>query len=188
MKRCLMILALVVATPVFAAKGGEGNNTDCNGKGNQNSPCNQGGSGGAGGAGGMGLGIGVGVGVGVSEANAEINMPGEVKYRGSYRVDNNVPAPDVISHPTAPCRIGYSGSAAGGGVALGFGGSAMDEGCDTREDARLLFNMGLHDMALMRLCAKPEMAAVIGKCPKPKSAPSTTGAGESGAPQHSVYN
>lgn len=29
----------VAAVPAFAAQGGEGNNTGCNGQGNPNSPC-----------------------------------------------------------------------------------------------------------------------------------------------------
>lgn len=71
-------LLIALASPAFATQGGEGNNTNCNGRGNPNSPCapsagggGQGGAGGAGGAGGRGgTGIGVGVGVGVAHANA----------------------------------------------------------------------------------------------------------------------
>jgi hypothetical protein len=48
-------------------------------------------------------------------------------------------------------------------------GSVLDEGCDTREDARMLFNMNEKVAAVARLCAKPEMAAALGpvKCPPP---------------------
>jgi hypothetical protein len=42
----------------------------------------------------------------------------------------------------------------------------LDEGCDAREDSRLLHNMGLHAEAVLRLCAKPEMAKALGsRCP-----------------------
>ena len=40
--------ALLIAMPAFAAQGGEGNNTGCNGQGNANSPCNGNGNGGEG--------------------------------------------------------------------------------------------------------------------------------------------
>lgn len=75
-------------------------------------------------------------------------------------------APDMITTTTASCRIavGVSGGVLGG--ALGISSSVLDEGCDTREDARLLVNMGYAWAAVNRLCAKPEMAAALGPiCP-----------------------
>jgi hypothetical protein len=71
-------------------------------------------------------------------------------------------APDIIASPTAPCRvaIGIGGGAIGG--ALSIVGSTLDEGCDAREDARLLHNLNQHDAALKRLCQKPEMARALG--------------------------
>jgi len=92
----------------------------------------------------------------------------EINYSGEYEVKNVPNAPSMISNPTAPCRVAYSGSGSGAGFGLGIGGSVLDEGCDTREDARTLFNMGLQDAAVMRLCAKPEMKAALGaRCTSP---------------------
>ena len=46
-------IGIFIAVPALADPGGEGNNTGCNGVGNENSPCaGQGGDGGSGGAGG----------------------------------------------------------------------------------------------------------------------------------------
>lgn len=73
-QKTLLAAALVAAGlfsgSVFAAQGGEGNNTNCNGVGNPNSPCagsgvvDGGGQGGAGGnasaTGGVGIGVGIG--------------------------------------------------------------------------------------------------------------------------------
>ena len=56
-KALLFMLGLLLALPLmaWAAQGGEGNNTGCNGQGNPNSPCGgQGGAGGNGGNGGAG--------------------------------------------------------------------------------------------------------------------------------------
>jgi hypothetical protein len=54
---------------------------------------------------------------------------------------------------------------------VNLGSSTLDEGCDTREDARLLHNMGEKEAAVLRLCAKPEMAkALAAKCPKQEPA------------------
>lgn len=79
MRKTLFVAAActLLATPVFARSGGEGNNTNCNGVGNPNSPCvpsagSNGGAGGAGGQGGRG-GTGIGVGVGIAAANARAN-------------------------------------------------------------------------------------------------------------------
>lgn len=104
-----------------------------------------------------------------NEQRLTINNPAPLTYQTTEQRIVNVPdAPAVISHPTAPCRVslGLSGSFLGGSI--GGTGSVLDEGCDAREDARLLVNMGLRAEAEKRLCAKPEMAAALGtKCPKP---------------------
>jgi len=92
--------------------------------------------------------------------------PSTVHYEGGYTVRNTPNAPDAIANPTAPCRIALAGSAAGAGIAIGIGTSILDTGCDAREDARLLVNMGRFDAAISRLCAKPEMALALGTdCP-----------------------
>lgn len=87
----------------------------------------------------------------------------------NIKVKNVPDAPDMIAAPTAPCRIavGVSGSWIGGSV--GIGSSVLDEGCEAREDVRLLYNMGLRTEAIARLCMKPEMATALGEknCPKP---------------------
>lgn len=76
-------------------------------------------------------------------------------------------APAMITSTTAACRVAVQASAGWMGGAFGFGTSALDEGCDTREDARQLWNMGLVNEAVSRLCAKPEMAKALGtRCPK----------------------
>ncbi len=94
----------------------------------------------------------------------------------SYTIRQAPAAPDVLASPTAPCRVavGVSGSAIAG--SLGITGSSLDEGCDAREDARLLWNMGLPEVAIMRLCAKSEIAVALKEssgfsCPKEVVAP-----------------
>ena len=295
-RKFLTAIALcLLAGSSLATKGGEGDNTNCNGQGNQNSPCagnggngGNGGSGGMGGAGGNGTGVGVGIGVGVAGAasnasasndnrntNTSINTNannntnrstsvavsgastttkvnsantniasggvghgGQGGAGGSARADGgsavaeggrasigdittaaqggsgtggnadqsqsastgaststslastdgnsqnltvNYPAapsevrientPDayaVISSPTAPCRVAFGAGGSVPGLGLSLGGSILDTGCDTREDSRLLHNLGLHAEAINRLCQKPEMAAALGekRCPK----------------------
>lgn len=109
----------------------------------------------------------------ISAPNQSItfNSPDKVEYSGSYKVRTAPDAPTVLASPTAPCRvaIGASGSFLGG--SLGMSGSVMDEGCDAREDARLLHNLGQTSAAIGRLCMKPEMAKALGnQCDKPGSA------------------
>jgi hypothetical protein len=82
-------------------------------------------------------------------------------------ITNTPDAYAPISAPTSPCRVAYSGGGSGPGFGISIGASALDEGCDTREDARLLHNMGLQNEAIARLCAKPELNAALGaRCPK----------------------
>lgn len=82
-------------------------------------------------------------------------------------------APDVISQPTAPCRIAVSASAGWLGGAFGFGGSVLDESCRRIEVSRQLYNMGRINAAVKVMCNEPEAAAALGAeiCPpKPQEA------------------
>lgn len=89
---------------------------------------------------------------------------GKMHYSGSYELKNVPNPPDVIANPTAPCRVSVGVAGSGVGFGFGVGSSVLDEGCDAREDSRLLYNMGHQNLALARLCAKPEMAKVIPTC------------------------
>jgi hypothetical protein len=77
-------------------------------------------------------------------------------------------APDVISYPTAPCRVAIGGSAGWFGGALGIVASTEDEGCTMRENARQLFNFGLTAAAIQLMCldanAKLALEATGTKC------------------------
>lgn len=95
--RAALLCSALAFVPAYsyAAAGGEGNNTNCNGQGNPNSPCvpggttggagGQGGTGGAGGAGGNAtagaIGVGVGVGIGGRGGNATA-AGGNARARG----------------------------------------------------------------------------------------------------------
>lgn len=109
-----------------------------------------------------------------------VNMP---EQPDSIKVKNVPDAPSQLSAPTAPCRIavGVAGSWMGG--SLGIGSSVLDDGCDTREDSRLLFNLGLRTEAIARLCMKPEMATALGEkaCPKPQATQPTAYAPANGS-------
>ncbi len=89
--------------------------------------------------------------------------------RQTMRVENTPDATAIIASPTAVCRVTYGVGGSGPGIGISFGSSVLDEGCDAREDARMLHNMGLHGEAVLRLCAKPEMAKALGsRCPEVK--------------------
>lgn len=215
----LIVLGLIfLSPPARAESGGEGNNAGCNGVGNTNSPCNQGGqgghggNGGQGGQGGNGIGVGVGVGIGVGKASASSSATavsvagasvdstnlnsnvakggnasatggaagatakGGSAYSGGNTQNVNVtnegdefkrqaPAgPSIIANATAPCRVavGIGGSWIAGSA--GITGSTLDEGCNRRENARLLHNLGEVTAAKMILCNEPEVAAVLPAC------------------------
>lgn len=92
------------------------------------------------------------VSTGSSQASISISNEGA---RAAY-------APDVINTPTAPCRIAVGASVGWLGGALGFGSSVLDEGCQRRENARLLNNLGEKKAALLVLCNDPEVAVALG--------------------------
>jgi hypothetical protein len=79
------------------------------------------------------------------------------------KIPDNTPDVGLAVPPaTSPCRIpvGAGGSSPGLGLTIGF--STLDEGCDTREDARTLWAVGLQGAAYARLCQKAEMAKAMG--------------------------
>lgn len=108
--------------------------------------------------------------------NASASAVGSVSQNVNFatpKIPDNTPDTALAVPPaTAPCRIavGVGGSSPGLGVMLGF--STLDEGCDTREDVRTLWAVGLQSAAYARLCQKPEMAKAMGTlCQKEEQAP-----------------
>jgi hypothetical protein len=94
--------------------------------------------------------------------NVTVNPSTTINSTAPARIENTPDATVLISSPTAPCRISIGVGGSGPGVGFSIGGSVLDEGCDTREDARMLNNLGMKDAAIKRLCMKPEMAQVLG--------------------------
>lgn len=135
MKYFAILLAfLMLASPVYANGGGEGDNTDCQGQGNPNSPCDPGdddddhdhddhdhdndggGNGGSGGAGGSGTGVGVGVGVGIGiGGGADVN------------VDNSNDNVNIAGGGDASIYIGGAGSECYEGECEGGNGAFSNE-------------------------------------------------------------
>jgi hypothetical protein len=65
-------------------------------------------------------------------------------------------APDVISYPTAPCRIAIGASGGWFGGAIGFSGSSLDEACSRIETSRHLHNLGMRDASVQVMCLSDE--------------------------------
>jgi len=61
-------------------------------------------------------------------------------------------APDVISYPTAPCRVAVGGSAGWFGGAVGVTGSVLDENCEIMEISRRFEAMGNKAAATQVMC------------------------------------
>jgi hypothetical protein len=140
---------------------GMGGNATATG-GNASAAGGAGGQGGQGGQGGSSQAI-----AGATTGPVSISIEGAAAAPDSVTIKNVPDVTVMIASPTAPCRntVGVGLAVAGFGGSLGS--SELDTGCDTREDARLLYNMGLQAESVARLCAKPEMAAALGpKCPK----------------------
>lgn len=138
--RNIFVVGVLLAAMSFAVNannsGGEGNNTGCNGQGNQNSPCEgttgtpgthgNGGNGGNGGSGGIGVGVGIGV------ANAEANAVAltEVRNTNQNANINNVNVQNSVNNTAtggnATANVGDVSATGGNATATGGeGGSAV---------------------------------------------------------------
>ena len=91
---------------------------------------------------------------------------------------HNVSTPqkrDPVNSATAPALTSSNdtcmGSTSAGGQAIGFGFSVgstwTDDHCRTLKSSRLLFNMGLQDAAIARLCLDPDMATALNQSKTP---------------------
>ena len=92
---------------------------------------------------------------------AETNRKG-LRDMGRKRVPDAYAPPLTTSNDTCMGSSSIGGSGAGFGVSVGS--AWTDHGCTARADARVLFNMGLKDEAILRLCERPKMAAVLSQC------------------------
>lgn len=106
-----------------------------------------------------------------NEQVVNFNSPGTVAYSGEYKLRSTGVAPDMIASPTAPCRIGVGISGGWVGGALGIGSSVLDEGCELRENARLLNNLGKQAAAVALLCNDEKVSKVLPECVKPETLP-----------------
>jgi len=85
--------------------------------------------------------------------NVPANTTNEIRYSGSYTVHNT---PDVYAPPIAgganPCVVGVSAGGAVAGFGISFGLTRNDDGCERRNTAALLHNMGEREVAQEVLC------------------------------------
>ncbi len=71
----------------------------------------------------------------------------------------NTPSPDAPSiSPSHPCALVWTAAASGAGFGVSGGKAYVDEKCNIREWARLMFQMGARDAALYVMCQQPEGA------------------------------
>jgi hypothetical protein len=97
-----------------------------------------------------------------SSAASGSAITGPVNAANSLNVETRLAqAPDVISYPTAPCRISIGASGGWFGGAVGFSGSSEDEGCTLRETSRQLWNVGQRDAAVQILCLNADAKAAL---------------------------
>jgi hypothetical protein len=192
MKKTILALtiAMLSGTALAVNYGTPGNNPGNPGNnGVGGPPISNPGNGGQGGQGGNGLGVGTGIGVAGAAAGAiagaasssggnsqTINVAAPAastssRLSGGYDLRTTGIAPDMISSPTAPCRIGVGISGGWVGGALGIGGSTLDEGCELRENARLLNNLGKPQAAVALLCNDAKVAKVLPECAAPVTGP-----------------
>lgn len=82
-------------------------------------------------------------------------------------------APGLAAASIETCLGSASGGVSFPGGGVSFGSTTVDHACQTRLDARTLFAFGLKGAAIARLCASPEIAAVLPQCQPPQAALTT---------------
>lgn len=119
--------------------------------------------------------------------NVPANTTNETRFSGSYTVRNT---PDVYAPAIAgganPCVVGVSAGGAVAGFGLSFGMTRNDDGCERRNTAALLYNMGERDVAQELLCETASVRAArlrTGRpCAEDRAAPAQTSAAPSTTP------
>ncbi len=94
--------------------------------------------------------------------NANLTSADSFTVRTDYKRNApSVHAPSI--HPTAPCIVtgGFGLSFPGGGGSLG--GGKLDKGCEERETARMLAEMGAIDLSLAILCKSNAVERTVGE-------------------------
>lgn len=197
MKTLLMTTTLLVgmaSVPAFATRGGEGNNTGCNGQGNPNSPCVPGttGNGGNGGAGGnasvhnnVRTQATARATASARQAQAQRQTQRQVATGGAATVNVTTGGGggDVISVPRErqrvpdanapaiwsnnPCVVGLSGGVAVAGFGASFGAGLEDRDCTRRANAQHLVAMGEREAAREVLCESAEVRAAFARIGQP---------------------
>lgn len=187
----ILASALMAGTPVFASEGGEGNNHECNGQGNPNSPCEGGGHGG-----GharihnwnknnnknynTNVNVNENTAVSISDASARAKQSqqqdqgqGQIQGNSNSIEGDNVrvyaPAPSAFAPAltSAPetCFGSTSAGASGGngifGFGVSFGSTWKSDDCELRMFARSLQALGETKAALALLAQNEKVAAAL---------------------------
>lgn len=162
MKTIAMAVLIAASPGVFAAAGGEGGNTGCNGQGNPNSPCEPTDNGGGSDPTGYGniakansrsisnsnarsnsksIGVGVGVGGDASSrsraAGGNSNVSTNVTVEGTDFDDYVASTNHISPEPTAPCIVTGGAHLGVPGFIGGASGGIVDRNCEMRENIRL---------------------------------------------------
>lgn len=148
------VMVLSLSGVSYAAQGGEGDNAQCNGQGNPNSPCGIiGGNGGQGGQGGTSAASSKSTSKSSTASSSTASYDGYVDQHVDIRNPRQAPpayAPNLAVAPET-CMGSVSGgvSTPFGGIALGS--SYKSESCEIRMFARTLAGLGQPAAALVLL-------------------------------------
>ena len=173
MKYFIILIILLTGQAYAIDFGSDQNNRQTNRQVvDQNQQQRQEATGGRGGAGGAG---------GSSDANSRSRSINEgnntaIQYTNDYKKTYQEFVSTAYAPPLAASGdcLG-SASAGGSNSVMGFsiGKTYIDENCNARYDAALLWSMGRHEAAVQRLCSQPEMAKILPECPGPEEVQTT---------------
>ena len=96
-----------------------------------------------------------------SSSSGDPTVNDNVNYAGGYSVHN---VPDVVAPSWGGqnvCAVGASGGVAVAGLGLTFGGMWSDSGCERRNSAVVLYQMGEHKAAVALMCQDRHVAQAM---------------------------
>ena len=86
---------------------------------------------------------------------------GNVSPSFTVNTERSAYAPDVISYPTAHCRIALGGSGGNGIISFGFSSSVLDENCELIELSKhATLTLGQRDVGAQIMCLSPKVRQV----------------------------
>lgn len=94
---------------------------------------------------------------GVAQSGSEAVVAPTYNSYSPSRINDNVPAPDMVIEGANVCALPVSASASFLGIAGGIAATPVDHGCEGRDDAAAMLALGRKDVAMAIMCQQADV-------------------------------